>query len=128
MGKATADITFNPDAPPEAYTNSTVHSRISSYCDSARGLYGPDFDPYTEAISGEAVMRAGGGKAHGRYSVANSMIDPTSTPSLAQIRAKDRREGSSSSGVRPRMTADDCIVANLQVLTVSFALNRSIIA
>lgn len=63
-GKVTADITYSPDDPPEAYTNSTVHSRISSYCDSA---HGPDFDPYNEAISGEAAMRAGGGKQHGRY-------------------------------------------------------------
>jgi len=58
-GKATAAITYSPDDPPEAYTNSTVHSRISSYCDSALAIHGPDFNPYNEAISGEVAMRVG---------------------------------------------------------------------
>jgi len=113
-GKATADITYSPDDPPEAYTNSTVHSRISSYCDSAHAIHDPDFDPYNEAISGEAAMRAGGGKQHGRYWVADPLIDSSRTPTLSQIRAKDRRQGQSSSGVRSRPTAADCIITNLQ--------------
>jgi len=58
-GKTTTDITYSPDDPPEAYTNSTIHSQISSYCDSAHAIHGPDFGPYNEAISGEAAMRAG---------------------------------------------------------------------
>jgi hypothetical protein len=126
-GKATADITYSPDDPPEAYTNSTVHSRISSYCDSAHAIHGLDFDPYNEAISGEAAMRVGGGKQHGRYWVADPLIDSSRTPTLSQIRAKDRRQGESSSGVRSRPTAAECIITNLQVLAVSFVLNHSII-
>ena len=66
-GKAIADITYSSDDPPKAYTNSTIHSRISSYCDSAHAIHGPDFNPYTEAISGDAAMRTGGGKQHRRY-------------------------------------------------------------
>ena len=126
-GKATSAITYSPDDPLEAYTNSTVHSRISSYCDSALAIHGPNFDPYNEAISGEATMRAGGGKQLGRYWVADPLIDSSRTPTLSQIRAKDRRQGQSSTAVRSRPTAGDRIITNLQVLTVSFVLNRSII-
>ena len=35
-GKATSDVTFNLEDPPEAYTNPSVHSRISEYTEVAR--------------------------------------------------------------------------------------------
>jgi len=30
-GKATSDVTYNPDDGPEAYTNPAIHSRLSEY-------------------------------------------------------------------------------------------------
>ncbi|CAO2149289.1 unnamed protein product, partial [Urochloa humidicola] len=30
-GKATSDVTFNPDDGPEAYSNPIVHTRLSQY-------------------------------------------------------------------------------------------------
>jgi hypothetical protein len=86
-GKATTDVDWSPEDPPEAYNNTTVHSRISSYASTAREFHGPYFDPYTEDISGEAAMRAGGGKKHGWYWIGDSTIDSASTPTLSQIRA-----------------------------------------
>jgi len=59
----------------------------------ARELHGLDFDPDTEDISGEAAMRAGGGKTHGRYWIGDSTIDSASTPTLSQIRAQSRLQG-----------------------------------
>ena len=48
MGKATTDIEYDPDAPLEAYTNSSVHTRLSSYTEAARSVHGPGYDPRTE--------------------------------------------------------------------------------
>ena len=48
MGKAMADIEYDPDASVEAYTNSSVHSRLSSYTEAAMLVHGPGYDPRTE--------------------------------------------------------------------------------
>ena len=46
-GKATSGVSFNLEDPPEAYTNPSVHSRISEYTEVVRSLYGADHDPST---------------------------------------------------------------------------------
>jgi hypothetical protein len=84
-GKVTSDIDWNSEDPPEAYSNATVHEHIHSYTSMAQEVRGPDFDLYTENFDGEAVMRAGEGKKHGRYWIGGSAIDSSSTPSLSQI-------------------------------------------
>ena len=73
-GKAMSDVSFNLEDPPEAYTNPSIHSRISEYT---------DHDPSTQDFDGEAVMRAGQGKKHGQFWLGDSVIDTTSTPSLS---------------------------------------------
>ena len=42
------DIEYDPDAPLEAYTNSSVHTRLSSYTEAARSVHGLGYDPRTE--------------------------------------------------------------------------------
>ena len=81
--KATSDVSFNLEDPPEAYTNLSVHSPISEYTEVARSLHGPDHDPSTQDFDGEAVIRVGQGKKHGRFWLGDSVIDTTSTPSLS---------------------------------------------
>lgn len=66
-GKATSDVSFNPDDPPEAYTNKSVYDHVSDYTSVARSIHGPDYDSSTDDIDGETVMRIGGGKKHGHY-------------------------------------------------------------
>ena len=66
-GKAMSDVSFNLEDPTEAYTNPSVHSRISEYTEVARSLHGSDHDPSTQDFHREAVMRAGQGKKHGRF-------------------------------------------------------------
>src|SRR6185369_15068631 len=58
-----------------------------AYTEVGRALHGQTWDPTTAPISGEAIMRAGQGKKHGRYLIANNLVDTASTPSLSQLRA-----------------------------------------
>jgi hypothetical protein len=64
-GKATSDVTYNPNDGPEAYRNPTVFSRLSEYTSRAQEVHGPDYDPRIEDI--DVLMMVGGGKMHGRY-------------------------------------------------------------
>jgi len=66
-GKATANIDFNPVDPPEAYGDPSIHSRVTEYTAMARVVHGPEFDPSTQDLDEEIVMRVGGDKKHGRY-------------------------------------------------------------
>ena len=47
-GKAMApEVTYNSADGPEAYTNASVHSKLSEYTLAARERHGEDFDPAT---------------------------------------------------------------------------------
>jgi len=87
-GKATSDVSFNPADPPNTYSNPSVHSRITESTEMGRVLHGDTWDPATTPLSEEAIMRAGGGKKHGRYWLADSVVDTASTPTLSQLWAR----------------------------------------
>jgi hypothetical protein len=88
-GKATSDITYNPDDGPEAYSNPAVYSRrLHDYTTVAQEVHGPKYDPRTEQIDPDVLMRVGGDKRHGRYWIADGEIDSSSTPTLPQVRAR----------------------------------------
>ena len=55
----------------------------SEYTSMAREVYGPQYDPSTEDLDGEVVMRVGGGKRHGRYWIGDGAIDLAATPCLS---------------------------------------------
>jgi hypothetical protein len=97
-GKA-SDITYNPDDGPGAYSNPTVYIRLSEYSAMAQEIHGPDYDPRTEDIDRDVLMRVGGGKRHGRYWIVDGAIDSSSSPTLSQVRA---RSTSLSPAIRPR--------------------------
>ena len=101
-GKATSNVSFILVDPPKAYTNPSVHSCISEYTEVARLLHGSDHDLRTQDFDGEAIMRAGQGKKHGRFWLGDGVIDTASTPSLSQIRARSMSE---SPAIRTRLTA-----------------------
>ena len=119
-GKATSDVSFNLEDPPEAYTNPSVHSRISEYTEVARSLHGSDHDPRTQDFDGEAVMRARQGKKHGRFWLGDGIIDTASTPSLSQIRARSMSE---SPTIRTRPTAAQHRVDALEVIPVLLVIH-----
>ncbi|KAK3121333.1 hypothetical protein QOZ80_8BG0650910 [Eleusine coracana subsp. coracana] len=56
-GKATSGVGYNPEDPPESYTNAIVHNRLSQYTKVAREVHGPEWDLSTKDIIGEIVMR-----------------------------------------------------------------------
>jgi hypothetical protein len=66
-GKATSDVTYNTDNGPEAYSNPTVYRCLSEYTAMAHEVHGLDYDPRTEDIDGDVLMRVRGGKRHERY-------------------------------------------------------------
>ncbi|TVU50326.1 hypothetical protein EJB05_01694, partial [Eragrostis curvula] len=102
-GKATSiEVDYNPEDPPEAYSNATVHSRLCQYTEMAREKHGREWNPSTEDLDGEIIMRIGGGKKHGRYWIGDSTLDTASTPTLSEIRV---RSSSSAPPIRPRPSA-----------------------
>ncbi|TVU11636.1 hypothetical protein EJB05_45232, partial [Eragrostis curvula] len=54
-GKATADIHYNPEDPPEAYNNPNFHSHLSSYSKVAKEVHGSDFNPRSHDLDGEVL-------------------------------------------------------------------------
>jgi hypothetical protein len=103
-GKAKADVTFNVDDPPEAYSNPIIQSRITRCVTTTREVRGPDFDPVTKLLDGESVVRSGEGRMHGRYHVGDSLLVPSAVPRLAAVRSRDRGT-SSAPPIHRRPTA-----------------------
>ena len=114
-GKATSDITFREDDPPEEYSNPTIQPRVTGYTMMARQIHGSEFDPRTEPLSSEVVMRMGGGKKHDRYYVGGSLLNPAEVPTLPQVKA---RISSSSSAVQERPTASQTLLETVLVSNV----------
>ncbi|TVT99408.1 hypothetical protein EJB05_55228 [Eragrostis curvula] len=102
-GKASLiEVNYNPEDGPEAYSNPTVHAHLRQYTEMAREKHGLEWNPSTEDLDGEIIMKIGGGKKHGRYWIADSKLDTASTPTLSEIRA---RSLSSAPPIRPRSSA-----------------------
>jgi hypothetical protein len=66
-GKATSDVTYNPEDGPKAYSNPTVQSSFGEYTAIVKEVYGPEYDLRAEDINRDILMKVGGGKRHGRY-------------------------------------------------------------
>jgi hypothetical protein len=79
-GKATSDVIYNTEDRPEAYSNPTIYNRLSEYTTMAQSVHGPDYDPRTEDIDRDVLMRVGGDKRHGQYWIADRAFDLSSTP------------------------------------------------
>jgi hypothetical protein len=117
-GKAKADVTFNVDDPLEAYNILTIQSRITRYVTTAREVRGPDFDPMTEPLDGESVVRSGEGRMHGRYHVGDSLLVPSAVPMLTAVRSRDRGT-SSAPPIHRRPTATQTFSSRLFLLSLS---------
>jgi hypothetical protein len=111
-GKATSDATYNPDDRLEAYSNPAVYSLLHDYTAMAQEVHGPEYDPRTEQIDPDVLMRVGGGKRHGRYWIADGAIDSSSTPTLSQVRA---RSMGSSLAIRPWQDSSQHRIQQLEV-------------
>jgi hypothetical protein len=49
-GKATSNVSYNLEDPPEAYSNLTVYTRINEYTSVTRSLHGDDYDPSSRTL------------------------------------------------------------------------------
>jgi hypothetical protein len=102
MGPTKSNIEYNPDAGLEAYTNSSVHTCLSSYTEASRLVHGPDYNPRSEEhLDPELVVRNGQGKKHGWFYTSDDILDTASTP-LDRLRAAST---SSSVPISQRPTA-----------------------
>ncbi|KAL5647691.1 hypothetical protein ACJX0J_042046, partial [Zea mays] len=90
-GKATSDVTYNLDDGPEAYSNPAVYSCLHDYTSMVWEVHVPEYDPSTEQIDPDVLMRVGGGKRHGWYWIADGEIDSSSTPTLSQTQLEEER-------------------------------------
>ena len=122
-GRATApDNVYDEEDGPDAYTNSSVYPKIDAYRRAFRQRHGETSDPATEPLDTDLLMRLGPGKQHGSYMMANSAIDPSSAPTLREI----RRGGSSSSSdipIAPRQPSSAQMFSQFQVSAVSFVVH-----
>ena len=105
---------------PRCTPTPAVHNRLSEYTAMAKEVHGPDYDPRTEDIDGDVLMRVGGGKRHGRYWIADGAIDSSSTPTLSQVRA---RSTSASPAIRPRQDTSQHRIQQLQVIPYLFIVH-----
>jgi hypothetical protein len=121
-GKGKADVTFNVDDLPEAYSNPTIQSRITRYVTMAREVRGPDFDPVTEPLDGESIVRSGEGRMHGRYHVGDSLLVPSAVPTLAAVGSQDRGT-SSAPPINRRSTATQTLNEQFPVISVVFGVH-----
>ncbi|XP_066336306.1 uncharacterized protein [Miscanthus floridulus] len=114
MGPARSNIEYNLDAGLEAYTNSSIHTRLTSYTEAARSVHGPTYDPRTEErLDPEIVMRVGEGKKHGRFWLGDDVLNTGSTPPLNRLRAAST---SSSVPISQRPTTVAALQDELQQL------------
>ena len=119
-GKVTTDVAYNPEDPPSAYSNESIHSRLEGYTSMARQVRGLEYDSSAHDLDGEVVMREGGGKKHGRFWIGDGTIDTASTPTLSQIRAQNI---SSSPAIRPQLDSTWFQMNALQVISVLFIVH-----
>ena len=90
---------YSADAPPEAYATSVDRAKIRGYVEVFEEVHGPGVDPSQHDLDVEVVVRAGGGKKHGRLVFGNGTIDPSTAPSLPHLKATST---SSSASIRSR--------------------------
>jgi hypothetical protein len=84
IDKAKAPTTvYSSSLGPEECTSPVVYDKLTKYAAAGRERHGDDYDPATEPLDTDLVMRIGGGKQHGRYFMANSVIDPSSVQTLS---------------------------------------------
>jgi hypothetical protein len=62
-GKAKAPSTIYSSLDgPEAYTSPIIYDKLTKYAAAALERHGPEFDPTTEPLDTDLMMRLGGGK------------------------------------------------------------------
>jgi hypothetical protein len=102
QGKATdPDNVYDPMKGANAFTNPNAYEKVVQYTETVHKRHGEAYDPATEPLDTDVLMRTGGGKQHGRYFLAHNVIDPTTIPTLREVRRSDSTT-SSNVPIQPR--------------------------
>jgi hypothetical protein len=97
-GKTTSNITYNSKDGLEAY-NPAIHNCLTEYTAMTKMVHGPDYNPRTEDIDRDVLIRVGEDKRHGRYWIADEAIDSSSTPTVLGASKEHEREPSHTTSV-----------------------------
>jgi hypothetical protein len=90
QGKAThPDNIYDPTKGVNAFTNPSAYEKVVQYTEVVRRRHGEAYDPATEPLHTDVLMRTGGGKQHGRYFLAHSVIDSATVPTLREVCRSD---------------------------------------
>jgi hypothetical protein len=115
QGKATdPDNVYDPAKGADMFTNPNAYEKVVQYTEVVRKRHGEAYDPATEPLDTDVLMRMGGGKQHGRYFLAHSIIDPTTIPTLREVRRLDNTI-SSDVPIQPRRPSSTQMMAAIQV-------------
>lgn len=67
QGKATdPDNVYDPAKGADAFTNPNAYEKVVQYTEAVRKRHSEAYDPATEPLDTDVLMRTGGGKQHGR--------------------------------------------------------------
>jgi hypothetical protein len=115
QGKATdPENVYDPAKGADAFTNPNAYEKVVQYTEAVRKRHGEAYDPATEPLDTDVLMRTGGGKQHGRYFLAHSVIDPATVPTLREVRRSDSTT-SSDVPIQPRRPSSTQMMAVVQV-------------
>ncbi|XP_051202003.2 uncharacterized protein [Lolium perenne] len=93
------------------WVNGLAEAQCGAYRSKFKDKHGEDADPTTEDFDVEVAVLAGQGKKGGRLWIADGLVDPTTIPSLRQIR---RGRTSEQPRVETRPRASDLAVEKLR--------------
>ena len=116
QGRATdPENVYDPARGTESITNPNIAENLVQYAQAVRARHGDTYDPSTAPLDTDTLMRLGGGKQHGRYLIAHSVIDPASVPSLREVRKATPAGTSSAVPIQPRRASSTQMMASVQV-------------
>nr|XP_051196041.1 uncharacterized protein LOC127309101 [Lolium perenne] len=93
------------------WVNGLAEAQCGAYRSTFKAKHGEDADPTTEDFDVEVAVLAGQGKKGGRLWIADGLVDPSTIPSLRQIR---RGRTSEQPRVETRPRASDLAVEKLR--------------
>ena len=115
QGKATdPENVCDPAKGADAFTNPNAYEKVVQYTEAVRKRHGEAYDLATEPLDTDVLMRTGGGKQHGRYFLAHSVIDPATVLTLREVR-RSHSTTSSDVPIQPRRPSSTQMMAVVQV-------------
>jgi hypothetical protein len=108
------DNVYDPVKGADAFTNPNAYEKVVQYTEAVRRCHGDAYDLATEPLDMNVLMRTGGGKQHGRYFLAHSIIDPATVPTLCEVHRSDSMT-SSDVLIQPRRPSSMQMMVAVQV-------------